>query len=203
MKAKEVLELLDITQPTLGNYCRKGLIRYEISPTGKRIYNNNDVYAILNKGSKRFNYIYARVSTPEQKNELSRQVESLNNFCINNGISVDSVFKDVASDILFDERNEFFKLLDDVLDYKVAKLVVTCKDRLSRGGFELLCHLFKKFGTEIIVASQIRSEELDSEEILEEIMNLLHCYSMKIYSRRGVAKIKEAIEYDKLSDKSV
>lgn len=203
MKAKEVLELLDITQPTLGTYCKKGLIRYELSPVGKRIYNDDDVYAVLNKGNKRFNYIYARVSTPEQKNDLIRQVDSLNNFCINSGIQVDCVFKDIASGISFENRKEFFKLLDDVLDYKVAKVVITYKDRLSRVGFELFYHLFKKFGTEIVVASQVGSEKLDSEEIFEEIVSLLHCYSMKMYSKRRVAKIKEAFEDDKLNNEGI
>lgn len=203
MKAKEVLELLDITQPTLGTYCKKGLIRYELSPTGKRIYNDDDVYAMLNKGNMRLNYIYARVSTPEQKNDLSRQVEILNNFCINNGIQVDDVFKDIASGISFDKRKEFFKLLDDVLNYKVAKVVITYKDRLSRVGFELFHHLFKKFGTEIVVASQVGSEKLDSEEIFEEIVSLLHCYSMKTYSKRRVAKIREALEDDQNDSESL
>lgn len=203
MKAKEVLELLDITQPTLGTYCKKGLIRYELSPTGKRIYNDDDVYAMLNKGNMRLNYIYARVSTPEQKNDLSRQVEILNNFCINNGIQVDDVFKDIASGISFDKRKEFFKLLDDVLNYKVAKVVITYKDRLSRVGFELFHHLFKKFGTEIVVASQVGSEKLDSEEIFEEIVSLLHCYSMKMYSKRRVAKIREALEDDQNDSESL
>lgn len=203
MKAKEVLELLDITQPTLGTYCKKGLIRYELSPTGKRIYNDDDVYAMLNKGNMRLNYIYARVSTPEQKNDLSRQVEILNNFCINNGIQVDDVFKDIASGISFDKRKEFFKLLDDVLNYKVAKVVITYKDRLSRVGFELFYHLFKKFGTEIVVASQVGSEKLDSEEIFEEIVSLLHCYSMKMYSKRIVAKIKEALSDDQNDSESL
>ena len=203
MKAKEVLELLDITQPTLGTYCKKGLIRYELSPTGKRIYNDDDVYAMLNKGNMRLNYIYVRVSTPEQKNDLSRQVEILNNFCINNGIQVDDVFKDIASGISFDKRKEFFKLLDDVLNYKVAKVVITYKDRLSRVGFELFYHLFKKFGTEIVVASQVGSEKLDSEEIVEEIVSLLHCYSMKMYSKRRVAKIREALEDDQNDSESL
>lgn len=196
MRAKEVLEVLDITQPTLGTYCKKGVIRYEISPTGKRIYNDEDVYAVLNKGNKRLNYIYARVSSSNQKGDLLRQVENLNNFCINSGIQVDRVFKDIASGISFENRKEFFKLLDDVIDHKVAKVIITYKDRLSRVGFYLFYHLFKKFGTEIIVASQIGSEKLDSEEIFEEIISLLHCYSMKMYSKRRVAKIKEALSDD-------
>lgn len=203
MKAKEVLQLLDITQPTLGKYCKKGLIRYEISPVGRRIYNDDDVYAMMNKGNRRLNYIYARVSTPEQKDDLSRQVDSLNNFCINNGIQVDGVFKDVASGISFDKRKEFFKLLDDVIEYRVAKVIITYKDRLSRVGFDLFYHLFQKFGTEIVVASQIGSEKLDSEEIFEEIVGLLHCYSMKMYSRRRVAKIKEVLEDDEPNSESL
>ena len=203
MRAKEVLELLDITQPTLGTYCKRGIIRYEISPTGKRIYNDEDVYAILNKGNKRLNYIYARVSSSNQKNDLLRQVENLNNFCINSGIQVDNVFKDIASGISFENRKEFFKLLDDVIDHKVAKVIITYKDRLSRVGFDLFYHLFKKFGTEIIVASQIGSEKLDSEEIFEEIISLLHCYSMKMYSKRRLAKIKEALSDDQNDSESL
>jgi len=38
--------------------------------------------------------------------------------------------------------------------------------------------------------SEVGSEKLDSEEIV----SLLHCYSMKLYSKRKVQKIKEAIE---------
>ena len=38
-----------------------------------------------------------------------------------------------------------------------------------------------------------KSEEV-SQEIMEEIVSLLHCYSMKLYSKRRVQKIKEAIE---------
>lgn len=158
---------------------------------------------MLNKGNKRLNYIYARVSSSNQKNDLLRQVENLNNFCINIGIQVDSVFKDIASGISFENRKEFFKLLDDVIDHKVAKVIITYKDRLSRVGFDLFYHLFKKFGTEIIVASQIGSEKLDSEEIFEEMISLLHCYSMKMYSKRRVAKIKEALSDDQNDSESL
>lgn len=42
--------------------------------------------------------------------------------------------------------------------------------------------------------SEAGSKKLDSEEIFEEIIALLHCYSMKLYSRRKAKKIKEIIE---------
>lgn len=203
IKAKQVLQLLNISQPTLGHYCKRGLIHYDLTPTGKRIYHDKDVYSILNNGQKRKNYIYARVSTTSQKSDLANQLESLNNFCMNSGIQVDGVFQDVASGISFENRKQFFELLDDVLEYKVEKVVITYKDRLSRVGFDLFYHLFRKFGTEIVVASQLGSEKLDSEEIFEEIVSLLHCYSMKMYSKGKVAKIKEALSDDQNDSESL
>ena len=41
--------------------------------------------------------------------------------------------------------------------------------------------------------SEVGSEKLDSQEIFEEIVSLLHCYSMKLYSRRKVQRIKEVL----------
>lgn len=42
--------------------------------------------------------------------------------------------------------------------------------------------------------SEIGSEKLDREEIFEEVVSLLHCYSMKLYSKRKVKKIREILE---------
>ena len=77
---------------------------------------------------------------------------------------------------------------------------LTYKDRLSRVGYDLFYYLFQKYNCEIVVMSEVGSEKLDSQEIFEEIVNLLHCYSMNLYSsRRRLRKIKEAIEDDETS----
>ena len=44
----------------------------------------------------------------------------------------------------------------------------------------------------------IKVTTLDAQEIFEEIVSLLHCYSVKLYSKRRLDKLKELIE-----DKSV
>ena len=82
-------------------------------------------------------------------------------------------------------------MLDDIVSGKVERVVITYKDRLSRVGFELFYYLFQKYNCEIVVMSEIGSKKLDSEEVFEEIVSLLHCYSMKLYSKRKVQKIKE------------
>lgn len=193
MKANEVLKLLRITRPTLTKYVKNGLIKVDKLPNGRYEYNSDDVYSFLNKDVKRKTYIYARVSTAKQKPDLNNQVELLKQFCFSNGYTISGIYADVASGISFEKRNDFFKLLDDVIDNKVERVVITYKDRLSRVGFDLFYHLFKKYNCEIVVMSEVGSEKLDSQEIFEEIISLLHCYSMKLYSKRKAQKIKEVL----------
>ena len=87
-------------------------------------------------------------------------------------------------------------MLDDILANKVERVVVTYKDRLSRVGFDLFVHLFKKFNCQIVVMSEVGSAKLDSQEISEEIISLLHCYSMKLYSKQKEKKIREVLKED-------
>ena len=53
--------------------------------------------------------------------------------------------------------------------------------------------MFSKYGCEIIVVDDTQNEKTDAEEIFEEIISLLHCFSMKLYSKRKTKKIKEAL----------
>lgn len=194
MKAKEVMQILRISNPTLSSYVKKGWIKVTTMPNGRYNYDEESVYEMLNAGVPRKTYIYARVSTYSQKVDLNNQLDMLKGFCFSRGMQVDGVFADIASGISFENRKEFFKMLDDILARKVKFVVISYKDRLSRVGFGLFQHLFRKFGTEIIVMSEVGSEKLDSQEIFEEIVSLLHCYSMKLYSKRRVDKIKEALK---------
>lgn len=198
MRAKDVLALLGITQPTLGDYVKRGLIKATTLPSGRKEYDEESVYMFLNRGVPRKNYVYARVSTANQKESLENQVNLLLSYCLTNGIQVGGVFKDVASGISFENRSGFFQLLDIVLAHKADKVVITYKDRLSCVGFELFKTLFEKFGTQIIVISEVGSSKLDAEEVFEEIVTLLQCYSTKPYSRRRAARLKEVLKDESL-----
>lgn len=167
MQAKEVLSLLKISRQALTKYVKDGL-------------KTQDIY--LRKS------IYIKT-----KPDLDNQIELLKQFCFMNGYVISGIYLDIASGISFEKRKEFFEMLDDITDNKVERVVITYKDRLSRVGFDLFYHLFKKYNCEIIVMSEVGSEKLDSQEISEEIVSLLHCYSMKLYSRRKVQRIKEVL----------
>ena len=193
MNSKSVLRLLHITRPTLTKYVKNGIIRVKVLPNKRYEYNDEDVYKFLNKDIKRKTFIYARVSTSKQKPDLINQIDILKQFCFSNGYVISGVYSDVASGISFEKRSDFFKLLDEVISSKVERVIITYKDRLSRVGFELFKHLFNQYNCEIIVISEIGSQKLDSQEIFEEIVSLLHCYSMKLYSKRKLQQLKEVI----------
>lgn len=170
---------------------KRGKVRAEKLPNGQYIYNDDDVYAGIKR--KTMNIVYARVSTQKQKNDLANQIALLERFCAAKGVIIHRTLSDVASGISFDKRTGFFALLDLVLDNQVSKVFITYKDRLSRVGFALFKHLFAKYGTEIVVINESNNEKLDGEEIFEEIISLLHCFSMRHYSQRKVKKIKEIL----------
>ncbi len=184
MKAKETLSLLRVTRQTLVRYVKNGTIRVTELPNKLYDYNDEDVYKLLNKDIRRKTVIYARVSTPKQKKDLENQIDMLKTYCVNSGIQINSVYSDIASGISFDKRKEFFQMLDEIIEHRIEKVIIAYKDRLSRVEFELFSHLFKKYGTEIVVVSEVGSKKLDSEEVFEEIISLLHSYSMKMYSKR-------------------
>jgi len=189
MKTREVLSLLGITRATLTKYVKEGWIEVDIMKNGRYWYKEDSVYSFLNKKIDRKTVIYARVSTPKQKKDLDNQVDLLKRYAYENGYKIDKIYKDIASGISFEKRVDFFKLIDDILNYKVDKIIISYKDRLSRIAFEFFAVLFEKFGTKIEVVSEIGSTKLDSEEIFEEIVHLIHAFSMKLYSSRKAKKI--------------
>lgn len=193
MKTKDVLRILGITRPTLTKYVKNGTIGVTELPNGRYDYNEQDVYKFLNKDCSRKTVIYARVSTNKQKKDLQNQIDMLKQFCFSNGYTINGIYSDIASGISFENRKDFFSLLDDIIAGKVERVIISYKDRLSRVGFELFKHLFLRFNTQIIVMSEVGNNKLDSEEIFEEIISLLHCYSIKLYSKHNQAKLKEII----------
>lgn len=193
MKAHEVLSALRISRQTLTRYVKEGVVIAHINPKGRYEYDEKSVYSFLNKSIERKTVLYSRVSTPKQKKDLQNQVELLKNYCFSNGLKINTIYSDIASGISFEKRIDFFTMLDEIIAGKVEKVIISYKDRLSRVGFELFDNLFRKFGTKIVVVSEVGSPKLDSEEIFEEIVSLLHCYSMKLYSKRKDKTIKQII----------
>jgi len=189
MKANEVLKILKVTRPTLTSYVKKGKIVAIKQPNGDYNYDKNSVYNAMGLKTPRVNVVYCRVSTPKQKNDLYNQEQTIIKYCNEKGFHINNVYKDIGSGINFD-RESFQTLLNDIIAYKIDKLFITYKDRLSRISFNMFQSLFKTFGCDIIVLNDIDDNKLIEKEIFNEIISLIHCFAMKMYSTRRKEKLK-------------
>ncbi len=199
MKASKVLKLLQVTRPTLCRYVKEGKILGKPLPNGYYDYDEESVYRFLDKELHRGAVIYCRVSTPSQKNDLHNQRKQLEEYCIKNRIQVSDVYLDIGSGINFD-RKEFQRLLNDIINHKVSRVFITYKDRLSRISFNMFKNLFNEFNCEIVVINDVDDEKLVEKEIFGEIVSMLHCFAMKMYSSRRRKKLKNVAEDLTLED---
>lgn len=197
MKSSKVLKILNISRQTLVKYVKNGDIRVVMQTNKQYDYNEEDVYRKAGLSENRVNVVYARVSTPKQKRDLENQAETLINYCNANGVKVDKVYKDIASGMNFD-RKQFRSMLEDVLNYRISIIYITYKDRFSRISFDMFERLFLEYNCKIIVINKTESTaEEDEKEIFSDIISMLHCFAMKMYSRRRKKKmelIKEDLE---------
>lgn len=193
MKSNKVLKLLNITRPTLSSYVKKGRLKATMQPNGYYNYDEESVYKILNKDIERKNVIYARVSTLKQKKDLENQKKTLESFCMSRGIKISDVYLDIGSGINYD-RKEFQRLVDDVVNHRVSKIYITYKDRLSRISFDMFKNMFENFNCEIVVLNEVDDAQTVEKEIFNEIISLIHCFAMRVYSSRRKKKLKNVEE---------
>lgn len=199
MKSNKVLKLLNITRQTLCRYVKNNTIKVKKLPSGQYDYDEESAYKILNKNLERKNVIYCRVSTSKQKKDLENQKKIIEKYCLSNGIKVSDVYADIGSGINFD-RKEFQRLVFDVVQHKISKIYITYKDRLSRISFEMFKNLFNNFNCEIVVLNDVDDAKTIEKEIFNEIISLIHCFAMKVYSSRRQKKLKCVEEDLKLED---
>lgn len=196
MKAKEVRKILNITQPTLSKYANNGLIKFIKVNNYHYEYNEEDVYKIIGikkVRKNRKNVSYSRVSTGVQKSQLEDQSNRIYEYCISKGIDLDEQYKDVKSGMSFD-RPSFQKLMESVIKGEIELIIIENKDRLVRFGFELLEMIFKYYGTKILVINDSISNKSYQQELTEDLVSIIHYFSMKMYShRRKLNKFKKEL----------
>ncbi|EDP6004559.1 IS607 family transposase [Campylobacter jejuni] len=185
MKAKEVLKLLKISRVTLYKYVKSGKIRVTQMPNSLYLYNREDVYRLANIKDEKLNVIYARVSTHKQKQDLKNQIENTIAFLNAKGIKVDKVYEDIKSGMTLD-RKGFMELLDDVMQKRISVVYIAYKDRLARLSYDLVEKLFNDNGARIEIINSCENKALE-QELFEDIMQTIHSFSMKMYSKRRLA----------------
>ena len=185
---EELLNILKIHNQTLYRWRKSGKINY--IKLGKKtfLYNKNDINKMLNKNEEtttqiKKNVIYCRVSNQKQKDDLNKQKQILQDYCNVNGIIPDIILSEIASG-MNENRIEFNKLINLVVNNEINKIFITYKDRLTRFGFDYFKNLFNKFDVEIIVLNNPINENNLEQELTEDLISIIHHFSMKMYSNR-------------------
>ena len=194
-KTGEVAKILGLSTKTIINYDKDGKLQFQRTEKGRRIITRNDLLKYLEEqgqlerdiGNKR-DVIYARVSSQKQKKtgDLDRQalyiIENVKD--LKNPI----ILKEVGSG-LNDKRKQIQVLIKMIMNDEVNKIYVTCKDRLTRFGFNYLKTICNAKGVEIIVVQDISKEKSVQEELAEDIMSLLASFSGKLYGLRSKGNV--------------
>ncbi len=77
------------------------------------------------------------------------------------------------------------------MERKIKTIIVTQKDRFIRFGYDWFEQFCMKFNTTIMV---VNNEELSpQEELVQDIVSILHVFSCRLY---GLRKYKKQIEGD-------
>lgn len=192
-KPKQFAELLGVSVKTLQRWDNSGILKAYRTPTDRRYYTYEQYMEF--KGVKpdsdtRKTVIYARVSTRNQKDDLSNQVAFLRQYCNAQGIIVDECVEDYESGLDYN-RKKWNALLDDVMDNKIKTIVISHRDRFVHFGFDWFESLCNRFNTNILIVNNKTFSP--QEELVQDIVSILHVFSCRLY---GLRKYKNKIKED-------
>ncbi len=197
---KQASEILGAHPKTIQRWDREGKIRVVRTPGGRRRIPESEIKRILGETSENGLVIgYARVSSNTQKDDLERQIKTIERYARERGWQI-QILKDIGSG-LNESRKNYRKLLELAAKGKVSKVVVTYPDRLTRFGFKTLEFFFKQHGAEIIVLNE--KDKTPREELIEDLITIISHFAGKLYGmrshkykklREGVKKLIEEIE---------
>jgi predicted site-specific integrase-resolvase len=195
----KVSELTGVTIKTLKIWDNKGKLKCAYKTVGgHRRYRLDDVEKFIgshlndiNAGKKNV-FIYSRVSTKKQmeSGNLERQRERLISYCKEKQYNIVDIFKETASG-LNDNRPELMKMFNR-LD-EVNSIVIEYPDRLARFGFNYLKEFAKSLDVDIETVEGNKKLE-PNEEMVQDLISVVTCFSARLYGTRGGRKLKKAIK---------
>jgi predicted site-specific integrase-resolvase len=185
MSIGKVAEEYGVSTQTIRNWEKEGMFSEVIRTRG-----GHRRFAKEEISEERKTVVYARVSSNDQKKDLERQIEGLENYCKGNNIKEIEIIKDIGSGINYNKRG-IKKLIRMIVEGKIARIVISFKDRLLRFGLEMLEQLCELKDVEIVVVNgKSENEKKENEQFVEDVLAILIVYSSKIYGKRSHAKRK-------------
>ena len=134
-----------------------------------------------NKHTSRLTLAYARVSSHDQKEDLERQKDLLENFCKKTSKSF-QLISDLGSGLNYKKRG-LRNLIKMIISGRVEKIILTHKDRLLRFGSEIIFHLCSCFNTEIVLIKDSEKKSCE-DQLVQDVLEILTVFSARLYGKR-------------------
>lgn len=173
---RELSELLGVTQHTLAEWEKEGKIKATKTRGGHRRYIYSKIKETTDSTTGK-KYIYARVSSKKQIDDLQRQVTFLQEKYPDY-----EVIQDIGSGINF-KRKGLITLLDNVLGGNVSHIVVAHRDRLARFGYDMFSYLFTRFKVSITVVQDNDIKE-PARELAEDLLSIVTVFTARYHGSR-------------------
>ncbi len=183
----EAAKLLGVGVRTLYRWEENGkLLPDKITPGGQRRYDparlRPDLHHVGAARLERKTIAYARVSTHEQKDDLSRQERLLESFCAAQGWTFELV-ADLGSGMNYRKKG-LRRLLDLILENQVGRLVLTHKDGLLRFGAELVFALCEAREVEVVIINRGDDRSFE-EDLASDVLEIVTVFSARLYGARS------------------
>jgi putative resolvase len=123
------------------------------------------------------------VSSQDQKDDLTRQVQVLEAFSGESGWQFETI-SDLGSGLNYNKKG-LHKLLKRIMQSDVGRLVLTHKDRLLRFGSELVFAMGEEFETEVVIINKSAEEMTFEQELVTDVIELITVFSARLYGSRG------------------
>ena len=198
LSIKQAANQLGVSVSTLRRWDETGVLVAQRTPKGHRRYDLSKINPNLTRNKveqQRKTIAYARVSSHDQKPDLQRQIEILELYCSAQGWSFE-VINDLGSGMNYHKKG-LKRLLDDILDNKIDRLVLTHKDRLLRFGAELVFALCEARQVEVVIINQGENLSFE-EELAQDVLEIITVFSARLYGSPS-KKNKKLIEAVKAS----
>lgn len=183
INSSQARRLLDVTTSTLRSWAEKDKIRSIRTVSNHRLYNREDIYNILGRTTdieQKQSYIYARVSSKKQMDDLQRQIDFLRTKFPHH-----ILVTDIASGINW-KRKGLQTILERAMRGLVVELVVAHRDRLCRFAWELLEFIFERSNTKLVAVDEEKGKSTE-QELAEDLLSIVHIYTCRNMGRRRYA----------------
>ena len=182
---QEAAEFLGVSAQTLRRWEREGkLIADERTAGGRRRYDLARLRPEQFHASEaaRRTIAYARVSSHDQKDDLERQKQVLELYCARQGWTFE-VIADLGSGVNSHKKG-LKRLLDEVVEGRVGRLVITHKDRLLRFGAELVLAICEAKNVEVVILNQGEDTTFE-EDLAKDVLEIITVFSARLYGSRS------------------